>query len=121
MKIDNSRASFFRTCPMLYWEKYERNGNGVEPIPRGEGYGSLDLGTRVHELLEQYYKGLKGDPVPEYPIPANEALESEAQWMFQSYLAHYPADDWEIIDVENTFEVKLPLHCPDCYSTNCVP
>lgn len=115
MQIDNSRASYFRTCPMLYWEKYERNGTGVEPIKRGEDYGALDLGSRVHELLECYYKGIKGDPVPAYPAHPVEACEAEAQWMFEAYKAHYPADNWEIVDVERTFEVKLPPMCPECY------
>src|SRR6185437_5443695 len=89
-----------------------------EPIPKGEEYGSLDLGSRVHELLECYYKGLKGDPVPEYPAHPVEKCGLEAQWMFEAYLAHYPADEWRIVDVERTFEVALPSMCHNCYSTN---
>ena len=115
MKIDLSRANAFRTCPMMYYEKYERGGNGIEPIPKGEDYGLLDLGGRVHELLECYYKGLKGDPIPEYPAHPVEKCELEAQWMVEAYLAHYPQDNWRIVDVERTFEVPLPGLCRETY------
>lgn len=109
MDIDNTRANAFRTCPWMYYEMFERNGNGVQPIPvKGEGYGALELGGRVHELLEIVYKNKKGiDPVL-YPNNENEKLEGEARWMVEAYRAHYPNDNWEIIDVERTFRVQLP-------------
>lgn len=116
MLIDNSAAQMFRMCPWAYYEAYLRNGRGVQPIPakEGEEYSTLEFGERVHEKLEVYYKTLKAiqagdilyhtDP---YPTRA-ESLEQEATWMLEAYINHYPSDNWEIIDVERTFKVRLP-------------
>ncbi len=112
MDIDNSRASCFRECNWKYFEQYERNGIGIEPIPvEAEGYSSLDYGGRVHERLEEYYTGnLK------YPPHANDILETEAEIMMQAYQARYPEALFNIVDVERTFRVQLPAHCPECYN-----
>jgi len=120
MQIDNSAANMFRMCPWAYYEAYLRNGNGVQPIPiKGESYGPLELGGRVHELQEFHYKGLgilQGKPweLPKYNLPENEKLEDEARWMMDAYIAAHPNDNWEIIDVERTFRVQLPSNCPKC-------
>ena len=129
MQIDNTRAGMFRLCPWFYYEAFLRNGTGVVPAPKkGDGgYTALEFGGRVHETLEVYYKTLQAiqegnvlyseDP---YKV-GNERLEEEATWVMQSYQAHYPHDNWDIIDVERTFKVQLPLRCPDCVSTEVVP
>lgn len=117
MEIDNSRAAAFRFCPWKFYEDYQRNGTGIEPIPYdGSDYGPLDYGGRQHELLEEYYRELQGVPCVPYPESANPALEMEAQTMQAAYRAHYPAEPFEIVDVERTFKVALPNYCPACYS-----
>jgi hypothetical protein len=115
MNIDNSRAAAFRTCPWMYYEMYERNGAGIEAIPQfGEGYSALEYGARVHERLEEKYKGKLL-----YPLHRNEALEIESEIMMQAYQAHYPDEQLDIVDVERTFKVQLPdLFCPRCWDTN---
>lgn len=112
MEIDNSKAACFRRCPWEYFEQYLRNGVGVEPIPPpGEGYSPLRFGARMHERLEEYYKG-----VMKYPPHANEILELEAEIMMQAYQARYPEALMNIVDVERTFRIQLPKFCPECYT-----
>jgi len=111
LEIDNSKASCFRECAWKYFEQYERNGTGIELIPiEAEGYSSLDYGGRVHERLEEYYKGIL-----KYPPHQNEILETEAEIMMQAYQARYPEAVLDIVDVERTFKVGLPDLCPECY------
>jgi PD-(D/E)XK nuclease superfamily len=121
MNIDNSRANAFRTCPWMYYEQFERNGTGVEQIKKADGgYSPLELGSRVHELLEVKYKLQQNQPAPDNAPPANGSLESEAQWILQAYNAYYPNDNWDILDVERTFKIALPNFCPKCYSSDCL-
>src|SRR6267378_5981636 len=111
MDIDNSRASCFRRCAWEFYEAYLRNGTGVEPIlPPGEGYSPLLFGARMHERLEEYYKG-----VLKYPPNPNDILETEAEIMMQAYQARYPEAVIDIVDIERTFKVALPVFCPQCY------
>ncbi len=112
MEIDNSKASTFRRCAWEYYEQYERNGTGVQPIPPpGEGYSPLVYGARMHERLEEHYTGnIK------YPPHANDILETESEIMMQAYQARYPEAVLDIVDVERTFKVQLPDYCPLCYS-----
>jgi len=101
MIIDNSKANAFRRCPYFYFEKYVKN---IEPKPYpGEDYTALQFGSRMHELLEEYAKGVL--IYPESPIAA---LEVEAQVMMAAYKAQYPAEEWDIEDVERTLLVQLP-------------
>lgn len=116
MDIDNSRGNAFRTCPWLYYEQFERDGRGVQSIPKPGDPDHLELGSRVHELMEEHYLGEPG----KYPPYPNPKLEEEAQWIRRAYIAHYPNDRWQIIDVERTFRVPLPELCPDCYSAQVV-
>jgi|SRR5271157_2753899 len=104
MKIDNSRANKFRTCPLMYFEAYVRNG-GLEPKRvETEGYSPIELGARGHELLEEWYKSNR----VVYPASSNEALEREAQWIVQLYKVKYPEEEFETVDVEHVFEITLP-------------
>jgi len=124
MQIDNSRAAIFRECPWKYYEQYERNGVGIEPLPfPGEGYSALEYGSRIHELLEEFYtEGLAFKyAIPLHPPGPNGALELEAEIMMQAYKARYPDEQLDIVDVEKTFKVALPELCPDCYNSNVVP
>lgn len=118
-QIDNSAANAFRRCPFLYFEEYEREGTGLELQPYNvTEVKPLDLGSRVHELLEEHYKALSGHPIAPYPEHANPAVEMEAQVIFPAYLARYPNEEMEIMDVERTFRAPLPEFCPECYSMN---
>lgn len=116
MRIDNSAANDFRTCPWLYYEKNLREGTGLEAIYQGDEVRPIDLGSRVHELLEEHYREMQGNPRVPYPVSADERLEDEAQVIMAGYRKRYPFEEFEILDVEKTFEVALPDYCPLCYS-----
>lgn len=105
MEIDGSAASAFRTCPLLYYEQYVR---GVELKPKGNEVTPLTLGSRVHELLEEYYCELAGNPRVPYPASDNPALELEAEIIMAGYKAKYPQDEGVTVDVERSFRVALP-------------
>jgi len=114
--IDNSAANEFRTCPLLYFENREAEGTGLEPKSQVNEVTPLGLGSRLHENLEEYYQELKGTPIALYPESPNEALENEAQMIMTAYKAKYPVEEFEIVDVERTFKVALPIFCPHCYT-----
>lgn len=111
MQIDNSAVNTFRDCPWKYYETYVK---GIELIPPGEFYSPLQLGSRVHELLEEHY----ADGIAKYKAHENEKLEAEAQWILSAYKNHYPIESFKVLDVERTFKVALPDYCPQCYSDN---
>jgi PD-(D/E)XK nuclease superfamily protein len=121
MMIDNSQANAFRTCPLLWYEQYAAQGTGLELKPRIGEVAPMDLGSRVHELLEEYYTAMKFGAIEDhgYPPSPNEALENEAQIIFSAYRAKYPVEEFEIVDVERTFKVELPRFCKLCYT--CLP
>jgi hypothetical protein len=113
MLIDNSAASTFKECPWKYYEAYIRKS---ELIPKGDSYGPLDFGTRMHELLEEHYKGEN-----KYNAHENDVLEMEAQLMIEAYKARYPEEEWlELVDVEKSFQVQLPHYCFYCFSNDFV-
>lgn len=126
MEIDVSAANEFRTCPMMYFNKRVADGTGLELKQSGyEKVTPLDFGSRMHELWEEYYNELRGNIILPYPESLNEALEQEAQIMFAAYQAKYPVevivsaeqnDPFEIVDVERTFRIELPIYCQSCYS-----
>lgn len=117
MLIDNSAAQEFRTCPLLYYYNRIKEGTGLELKPKMNEVTPLDLGSRIHQLLEEYYQELKGQPQGAYVASSNEALENEAQMIMAAYRAKYPQEAFEIVDVERTFKVQLPDLCHKCYST----
>src|SRR6266849_3543179 len=114
-EIDNSAANEFRTCPLLYYENREAEGTGLELKPKLGEVTPLDLGSRLHELQEEYYQELKGTPIVPYPESPNAPLELEAQMIMAAYKAKYPMENFEIVDVERTFRVELPRFCKLCY------
>jgi len=111
MLIDNSRANSFKECPWKYFEQYERYGFGIEKVNDKEGYSSLEFGDRVHQLLEEWYKGKVI-----YPNHSNEILETEAQLMIEAYKAKYPVEEFELVDCERTIKVELPSYCRTCFN-----
>lgn len=122
MEIDNSASQAFRRCPWEYAESYE-NQLELKPSLRNE-VGPLDIGKRVHELLEVYYKFIQFELSEEklklyygdgwYEPSANEALENEAQVIMAAYKQYYPVEDFTVVDVERSFKVALPRVCLKC-------
>ena len=108
MRIDNSRAKMWHKCPMAHQERYKKNREKdwekITGKPPAHRYGS-----RMHELLEEHYKGEKGIYLRELP-----GIEDEAQLMFEMYKAHYPVEPFEVLEVERVFEVPLPVPCGEC-------
>lgn len=95
----------FRTCAEKYRQRYvlgrERNWYAAgQPSPYA-------LGARVHQLLEVHFADLGGLAHPIYPPDAVEEVELEAQTMFARYVATYPLESFDIVAVEQVFEVPL--------------
>lgn len=118
MEIDHSGASAFRTCPLLYFEQYLKEGTGLELKNLDGRIGPYDVGTRVHQLQEEYYNELRGTPIAPYPRYPNEKVELEAQMIIAAYKLKYSVEEHEIVDVERSFRIALPHFCIHCYSTN---
>lgn len=109
--LDNSACNLFRVCPLAFWESYVAESTGLEKKPKTE-YGPLDLGKRVHELLEEHYQNIRNleesfCEVLYAPSP-NSELESEAQVIMAGYKQHYPVEDFTVVDCERGFKVRLP-------------
>lgn len=117
MEIDNSAADAFRECPTKFFNSYLAEETGIEARPISE-YGPLDLGKRVHELLELHYWSQKcGHALPANYCPSpNAELEAEAQVIMAAYKQHYPGEDFTVVDVERSIRVELPVRCPKCSS-----
>jgi|SRR5919108_304283 hypothetical protein len=116
MELDNSGANEFRRCPLLFQEGRLAEGTGLEQIPFGNEVTPLQLGSRVHELLEEYYRELQGNPRNPYPESNNAVLETEAQIIMAAYRSKYPQENFKILDVERPFRVGLPVLCKRCYT-----
>ena len=131
MIIDNSQDVAFQFCPAKWYEKYV-NKIELDWSKIGEP-STTSFGTRTHEKLEGYYKGLAGiekDVLDWAPnTPGDEAIELEAQLMLQEYIQHYPGEPEQfllndggtprpvrIIDVERTFKLRLPDGDDDFYA-----
>lgn len=106
MKIDNSRAKLWWTCPLAYRERYVNN---IEPRDRNSD--ALEFGTRMHQLLELRHLVLRGDERCPVYLP-HATLEAEAQLTLAAYESHYPEEPFDVVDVEKYFEVRLP--CKGC-------
>lgn len=107
MLIDNSQMKAFQTCPYLWYEKYVK---GVELDWERNGPGAAQFGTRMHEMLEEYYHDLQGSPIAPYPEHPNAPIEMEAQLTMAQYRNHYPVESFAVLDVEKTFRVPLGKH-----------
>lgn len=101
MEIDQSQAEKMRFCPWAYYESYIRR---VEPKKAAEGYLARDFGSRMHELLEEWYANKTL-----YTPHTNVDLEEECLLTMEAYKAKYPNEDVShIVDVERPFRVALP-------------
>lgn len=113
MLIDNSQWVAFETCPLLYFEKYVKK---IEFDWEKKGVNASHFGTRMHQLLEEFYLDLKGTPREPYPQHFDDATELEAQSTMALYRNHYPLEPFTVVDVEKTFRVPLERNCPQCGS-----
>ncbi len=102
MKIDVSQAAKWHFCPKAWQERYQNN---LEAIGRDDDGKSF--GTRFHQLLEEHHSRMLGKPIPDYPAWPNDDIESEALATFAAYIGHYPAEEFEVVDVEKQFELRL--------------
>lgn len=100
MRIDNSRMKAFWNCPAAYQERYVQD---IESSNRD----NFAFGTRWHQLLEERYRRQKGEDFTAPPCD-NEDVENEARTMLARYEAHYPEEPFEVIAVEQFFELQLP-------------
>lgn len=109
MRIDNSTASDWFFCPLYCYEKHFRREGNLE-LP--DDSGSRAFGSRMHALLAEYRNTLRPNPQPmAVGLPLGDyALESEAQATFAGYLAHWPVEPFDIVDVERNFAVSLGKH-----------
>lgn len=87
-------------CPWAYAERYIHE---IEPLRQTDALG---FGTRLHQLLEEHYKGLPSGTL--FPPSTNPEVENEVQVMFAAYKAHYPVEDFDVVAVEQFFKVPLP-------------
>jgi hypothetical protein len=108
VRIDNSRAKAWHACPAFYQERYRNN------LERKGGATGTDFGTRFHQLLEGHYKQLAGIDTTHFSASADRAIEDEAQTTFAAYLAQYPVEPFEVVAVEQFFDVPLPRICWQC-------
>jgi PD-(D/E)XK nuclease superfamily len=113
MNIDNSAANEFRKCPWGYYELYVK---GIEAKDPSVGYTPLQLGDRVHQLMEERNRSIMlKKPVLMYKPAENAEQEEESQWIVSSYVKHWGDEDMEIVSAEDVFSVTLPDYCPKCY------
>jgi len=113
LKIDNSQMQAFWYCPQKWEERYVNN---LEPRVRDTS--SLEFGTRMHQLLEDRHLDQQG--LPQRWVDSGgltSELEAEAQLTFEAYCAYYPEEPWDVVAVEQYFEVPLLREqCPHCQS-----
>lgn len=105
MRIDNTQFSDFLHCPLYWWE---RNVAQIEKRRTGEKIDARDRGSRIHELLENHYRGLAGLAPKPYGPSSDPRVERLAQEMFCAYTLHYPVELWTPVDIERTFEIPIP-------------
>jgi hypothetical protein len=61
----------------------------------------------MHQLLEERLLKLKGEPRDPYPPSESEAIELECSAAYQSYCAHWPSEPFDVLAVEQVFEVAI--------------
>jgi hypothetical protein len=104
--LSNSSFTAFQKCPAYYQEKYLR---GLS-YPDKPAY--FQFGERFHQMLQAHYLSTTGAGVGVIPPAPNldPQLELEAQAMLAAYKAHYPREDFEVVEVERYFEVPIGNH-----------
>src|ERR1700722_1628253 len=102
MDLDNSAMKEWKKCQKYF---LERRIVGIEPKVQSE---PLSFGTRVHQLLEEWFKGQMGGSWTAPPTTLSEELEAEAQVLVAGYKARYPEELYRVIDVERGFAIDIP-------------
>ncbi len=109
-----SALNVFRNCPRKYHLRY------VEHLRRQEVPEALDFGSVIHEALEQWHR-LPADShrlltvldLLDGKYPNRQADEQEkARWhlaraMMTGYATRYAREEFEVLEVEKTFEGQI--------------
>jgi len=103
MKISNSSLKAFWFCPLKFQEVYI---NGLQE-PESE---ALQFGARFHERLAAYYTGLSpvGVGYVHGAPHLDPQIDADTIAMYESYLASYPWEPFEVVACEQLFEVPIP-------------
>ena len=102
MKLDNSAANTFAFCPRLFQEKYRFHTQKKTP---GDARA---FGKRIHDLLKAHFLELKGELWVPPILDPDDPVELEAQEMIEAYRAFYPVEDFDVVEVEQYFEIPIP-------------
>ena len=110
--LSQSKVKTWLRCPKKFEYRYVQNLQPkTKPLP-------MERGVWIHECLEDYYKGKDWTRVitklkKHFRTLFDEERElygdlpGEVERIVKSYLSHWDDDDWEILAVENEFNVKL--------------
>ena len=112
-RISQSEAATWLTCKAKY--RYEYDMNLESTLPRE----ALDKGNLGHEVLEVYYRALMDGATQEDAIIEARKVYSRGldtygleiigviDPLLQRYWAHYPADEFEVLAVEEEFDMPV--------------
>lgn len=116
-KLTFSAINCWRNCPRKYKHRYI---DGLRPKEKAD---TLAFGSLIHEALEFWYRNAVDDNrlfkvfdlidsrVPERECdPVQKNLWCHAKAMFAGYATVYPADDFQIVEIEKEFtgEIRNP-------------
>jgi hypothetical protein len=114
VKLDNSAAAKWRSCPKEYEERYVQiyPGSELVGIEAIHETDHREFGHRMHQLLHEHRAALRGTPLAKpFATSHNQAVEREAQATFAAYLAHYPVEPFEVFETEKVQVVPLYHTC----------
>ncbi len=112
-----SALNTFRNCPRRYKHRYVDH---LQPLDRPE---SLSFGSVIHEALERWYRATDDtnrlwtvlDFVDDqFPQRDHDPVQKQrwhlARAMLVGYAQRYPAEDFEVVEIEKTFtgEIRNP-------------
>ena len=113
-RLTYSSLNVFRNCPRKYRLRYSEN------LRRPEQPESLAFGSVIHEALEQWYRlpadGLRLLAIMDlidskYPgrsaDPQQKAAWQLARALVVGYAARYAAEEFEVVEVEKTFDCDI--------------
>lgn len=109
-----SALNCFRNCPRKYRLRY------IDALRRPERPEALAFGSVIHDALELWYMAEPSDTrlfdVLDYIDAQYPAREHDAEirrtWhlaraMFEGYAARYPAESFEVVEVEKEFTAEI--------------
>jgi len=112
-RISNSEATSWLTCRARYRYEFDMN---LQKIGSSD---ALDKGNLIHAILEEYYKArMLGDSHEEAVVMGRKALIpamdtygmeliAKVDPLMQAYFNHYQHDNWEILSVEDSFDLPI--------------